>query len=72
MTGPAFSFVIVGRASSDEIEAALRGRCANERPPRLGNLAQSARFPHFHKPLIVNLLRGHFYRGKEGDISIER
>ena len=24
-------------------------------PPRLGNLAQTARFPHFHKPILVGI-----------------
>jgi hypothetical protein len=39
-----------------------RGRSQTERPPRLGNLAKSARFPHSHKPLLAI---------SSGDISLE-
>lgn len=49
-----------------------RGRAQHARPPRFGHLAPSARCPHVHNPIIDTLLRGHFYRGKPGDISIER
>jgi len=30
-----------------------RGRAQHARPPRLGNLAKTARFPHSHKPIII-------------------
>lgn len=30
-----------------------RGRAENARPPCLGNLAENARFPHSHKPLVL-------------------
>ena len=56
--------VLRGRASrSHAIRRKRADGCGNagamettERfPPRLGNLAQTARFPHFHKPILVGV-----------------